>query len=399
MVSPGQDKEESHERIEGVQRHGNRLRVRWHDGSSTDYHCTWLRDWCSCGLCRNRYVNGATESWFLAPDIEPVLAAVGRSGALEVTWPPDGHVSVFAPGWLRERRECRSSPTRPTLWARDLGDALPSMDCDEVYSSEERQLRLLRLVGEFGFALVRNVPARREEVERLAGLLGYEPGGRRHWGRADDVMAIPNTDNATYAHRALRPHTDYTYAAWPPGLFVFHCLRASPDGGGVSLLVDGFHIAETMRRESPDLFELLARMPMAFRGEGSFVDEWRAEGRIFTLDPYGNMAGVRFSPDNLLPVGAPEDRLDLVYEALHDVIRRITAPENQIRIPLSASDCLVIDNHRVLHGRMSFNITQAGRHLQSVYIDRDDVRTRHRVLARQSNQADLGCFLPFGARG
>lgn len=39
---------------------------------------------------------------------------------------------------------------------------------------------------------------------------------------------------------------------------MFHCLRPAVDGGGRTILVDGFAVAERMRTESPELFAVLA---------------------------------------------------------------------------------------------------------------------------------------------
>ena len=38
------------------------------------------------------------------------------------------------------------------------------------------------------------------------------------------------------------------------------------------------------------------------------------------------------------------------------------------------------DNHRVLHGRTAFDADSGRRHLQGCYVDRDELRSRLRVL-------------------
>lgn len=42
---------------------------------------------------------------------------------------------------------------------------------------------------------------------------------------------------------------------------MFHCLRHEGTGGR-TLLVDGFHAADTIRQRSPDLFEILSQVPI-----------------------------------------------------------------------------------------------------------------------------------------
>ena len=50
-------------------------------------------------------------------------------------------------------------------------------------------------------------------------------------------------------------------------------------------------------------------------------------------------------------------------------------------VPLTAGDIMCFDNRRVLHGRDAF--TGSGkRHLQGIYIDRDEIMSRGRALNR-----------------
>jgi gamma-butyrobetaine dioxygenase len=54
----------------------------------------------------------------------------------------------------------------------------------------------------------------------------------------------------------------------------------------------------------------------------------------------------------------------------------------QLRLQLGAGDLYMVDNRRVLHGRTGF--TGAGsRHLQSCYIERDEVLSRLAVISRR----------------
>ncbi len=79
-----------------------------------------------------------------------------------------------------------------------------------------------------------------------------------------------------YLRALLVPHPDFSFTWWPTGLFVFHCLHPSPDDGGASILVDGFPVADRLRRKDPGAFELLSTLRQRFCGSGSVKFDWRA---------------------------------------------------------------------------------------------------------------------------
>ena len=69
------------------------------------------------------------------------------------------------------------------------------------------------------------------------------------------------------------------------------------------------------------------------------------------------------------------------YEALRLFHRTPDEPEFELKFRLTAGDILCFDNRRVLHGRDAF--TGSGkRHLQGIYIDRDEIMSRGRALNR-----------------
>ena len=53
----------------------------------------------------------------------------------------------------------------------------------------------------------------------------------------------------------------------------------------------------------------------------------------------------------------------------------------QLRIEMGAGDMYIVDNLRTLHGRTGFSGGGA-RHLQSCYIERDELASRLTVLER-----------------
>ena len=58
---------------------------------------------------------------------------------------------------------------------------------------------------------------------------------------------------------------DLAYLESPPGIQLLHCLRNDPQvDGGDSILLDGWAIAESMRKRYPAYFKTLTEIPATF---------------------------------------------------------------------------------------------------------------------------------------
>uniref|UniRef100_UPI0038F6356E TauD/TfdA family dioxygenase n=1 Tax=Streptomyces turgidiscabies TaxID=85558 RepID=UPI0038F6356E len=72
-----------------------------------------------------------------------------------------------------------------------------------------------------------------------------------------------------------------------------HCLK-NEAVGGESVFVDGFAIAEAMRREAPEAFATITTTPMAFWNRDDRTD-YRWTAPAIALDPQGDVSEVRFA--------------------------------------------------------------------------------------------------------
>ena len=63
-------------------------------------------------------------------------------------------------------------------------------------------------------------------------------------------------NNTAYTARGLENHTDLPYFEIPPGYQFLHCLVNDAEGGDSSA-VDGFAVAEYVKKNDPETFELL----------------------------------------------------------------------------------------------------------------------------------------------
>ena len=109
----------------------------------------------------------------------------------------------------------------------------------------------LKLIGEYGFAIMHGGPAIPGEIEkvvrRIADLrvTNYEP--------VYDVQSKPDPNSIAYTAVELKPHNDLSNR-YSSGVIQFlYCIESTAEGGD-SVLVDGLNAAHEFRsRDGPAL--------------------------------------------------------------------------------------------------------------------------------------------------
>src|SRR5204863_8380757 len=93
---------------------------------------------------------------------------------------------------------------------------------------------------------------------------------------------------------ALEPPTDNPYRAPVPGMQLLPCL-VNETSGGLSTLVDGFAVAQSLREQHGQAFRILTSTPVRFR----YIDvdaELTASAPPIELDVAGGLKAIHFSP-------------------------------------------------------------------------------------------------------
>ena len=369
------------DRIAGIEVHGDGVTVIWADGRRAPYDALWLRDNCGCTECRDAGTGQRLFDVSALPTPIEVTAAAVEAGLLRLTFAPEGHRGEVDAATLGARLPITPPGDPRTLWSRELGARLPEAEYEAVVASATALGRWLSLVRSFGFALLRGVPARDGEVVRIAERFGYVR--ETNYGRVFDVVAKAAPNNLAFTGRALGAHTDNPYRDPVPGLQLLHCLEAS-DGGGETLLVDGFRAAERLRSVAPERFELLAAHEIPFRFRDADCD-LRARGPVIALDGAGGVSAVRYNNRSAAAFDMPDDVVPAFYEAYRHFGRLLRGTEAEVRLSLGVGDLLLLDNHRVLHGRLAYS--GGRRRLQGCYADRDGLDSALRTTASGSENA------------
>ncbi|TPN77517.1 DUF971 domain-containing protein [Mesorhizobium sp. CU2] len=385
--------------IRSMRNEGARIAVEFDDGTAGRLSMRWLRLACECDTCGD---TASGKRWLTPADVPADIRAasveISLAGEMSVTW-QDGHVSHFAPGLLAAHigsaSEAGARRFQPQLWSSDLAGRLGRFPFDAVVEDDEALFHSLRALRDHGIAMLTCVPAEPEATLRVAGR--YGPVRETSYGKVFDLISRPDARVAGETARAQIPHTDEPFRYSPPGFIFFHAIRTGAGSGGTSLMVDGFQVAEQMRRKNPELFDLLTRHGVTFHREHAGEVFFSAEAHVVSLDASGAITGIRYNDRCLAPQAGAVEEIDGLIEALAELTRLICDPANQFQHQLQPGEVLVFDNQRVLHGRTAFDPTLAVRHLRSCNLDRDGVHSALRTLARRFAPQETEAVLYQGA--
>lgn len=354
------------------------LTVVWPDHSWT-FHPVWLREQSRDPAARDRAIGQRLfDAWRLPADLA-VTGATVDGDSVQVRF-SDGHATGYPLGFLR--RECEHTVPddlagAPRPWDASL-TPLPTLAWPEVMASDRALLALADNLAVHGFCILTGGPAGMDDAERVANRFG--PIRRTNWGGVADVKVEAVAVDLTQTNRSLEPHADNPYRLPAPGYILLHCLRNDAEGGE-STLVDGLHVAETLRREDPAGFAVLTGTATRFR----YVDPATVlehYGSLIELAPDGTVRRLRFNNRTEEPPALSADRLTAYYAARRRYAELLHAPENTLEFKLQPGQLLFMDNYRLLHGRRGYALDSGGRHMRQAYLDRDCVASRQKLLRR-----------------
>nr|WP_298249350.1 TauD/TfdA family dioxygenase [uncultured Halomonas sp.] len=369
--------------------------VRWSDGRESRYHSIWLRE----NAADDSTINPATRERILDLSALPgwpeiAGAEIDAVGALCVDFAPEQRRLRFHPGWLRAHDyDNAEDPEAPLvavqLWHGGPEAAPESLDAggllDTTPDSEAEETILapaLESVLGQGMVRLRGLPTEPGSLEAIARRIG--PVRPTNFGLLFDVKAKPDPDSNAYTSIALPPHTDLPTREYHPGLQMLHCLENSV-AGGQAVMLDGFAVAEALRQRNPEAFETLTRVHWCFANTARTTDYvWYSP--MIRLDDRGELLEVRIADFLRGPLQTSFDEVESAYEALMTLQAMLREPEFAIRFTYAPGDLVIFDNRRLLHARDAFEGSSGHRWLQGCYMERDEVRSRYRMVQRKRRE-------------
>ncbi|XP_029114044.1 trimethyllysine dioxygenase, mitochondrial [Scleropages formosus] len=347
----------------------------------------WLRDHCRSASCYNAKTNQRNlDTADVALTIRPIKTRVDDE-TLFLTW-PDGHITRYNLGWLARNSyegQKQSAMQPRILWNLDIytNANVPSASWEAFMNCGDELKKFLHNFLLYGIAFVEGVPATIEDTEDVTQRVSLirETMYGRMWSFTSDF----SRGDTAYTKLALDRHTDTSYFQEPCGIQVFHCLRHEGTGGR-TLLVDGFHAADKVFKQSPENFDLLARVPIKheyIENMSNHRNHMIGIGPVLNVYPWNNeVYMIRYNNyDRAVINTVPYDVVQRWYVAHRELTMELRRPENELWVKLKPGKVLFVDNWRVLHGRESFT---GLRQLCGCYLTRDDVLNTARSLGLQA---------------
>eukprot|EP00439_Symbiodinium_sp_Y106_P083647 s211_g23.t3 len=343
----------------------------------------------------------------------------------------DGHTSQYKleklVGELTNFRQHAVQPTsyhKPAVrtWSGD--HKLAVFDYSAVANQEASKLALIEALLTSGTALIRKAPRESGTVINFARMISTLR--ETEWGPWFNVRTKPDVSQAggsvkrdlAYTPRAIGFHTDNPYRSPTPDFQLLHAVEhcfckdkvPCPECSVINYLVDGFHIAELLKKESPEDFDMLrilfdgialatafrstkpqpclqqdsGQIPVRFENNGgdgtSALIHITPHLELEHPSPSGETAlkSVAFSAKSGQYAPALEPTVAAkFYKARRRFSEMMHEPRFAVSMQFQPGDILVFDNRRVLHARSHILPTDGERWVQGCYIDRDGLIHNH----------------------
>ncbi|XP_069761392.1 gamma-butyrobetaine dioxygenase [Narcine bancroftii] len=361
--------------------------VHWEDGNQSLYPYAWLRDNCQCSHC---FLTSAKARKLPIKDLDVNIfpeKIILSDSKISMVW-PDQHISEFDSNWLKTRCFHQSSREEKQkqyflkdqqLWGSEL--QIPTASFEEVLTNDKVAYEWLCNLCRVGVVQLKHAPVEKGQVAKLGKRIGFLR--QTFYGHTWQVEDKSDANNVAYTSGELSLHTDYPALHHPPGIQFLHCIKQT-EVGGETIIVDGFHVANQLRRVNPKAFQILTSVLVDFTDTGvDYCDfSLQSKNKIIDLDHRGNVVQINFNNatrDSVLDL--PAEQVRPFLSALKDFVLLMYKPANLVAFKMEPGNILTFDNSRLLHGRRSYISDDGGaRHLEGAYSDWDEVMSRLRCL-------------------
>ncbi|MFT4518510.1 MAG: gamma-butyrobetaine dioxygenase [Halioglobus sp.] len=348
------------------------------DGVHAYFNYFWLRDNCSTSwdsVTQERIFDIIAEP----DDLRPQNAWL-TDEQLEIVW-PNGHTSRYDLSWLKRwhfKENHGDLAVRARLpWYADHYPNMARFQYTSLINNSAIVADWAEVLLDEGIALIEDMPNTDDALQTLCELFG--PVRPSFSGYVFDVYSKADPENLAYTSNALELHTDLPAEELAPGIQFLHC-RTNDAMGGDSLYVDATAVAKALKEKHPDYFKVLTTYKTPFRYTTEHHDV-RARQYIIELDPdNGEVSGTNFSQHLADVFDFTQQEMDDFYPAFRKFGKMLQDPQYLMKFRLKAGQCIVFDNHRIAHGRESFEEGSGARHLRGCYVDRGELRSSYRVL-------------------
>ena len=224
---------------------------------------------------------------------------------------------------------------------------------------------LLKKINKYGFAVIRNCSKDLNSVNKIANKIGYVRNSI--FGGLWTFESNNKKADSAYSNQELRPHTDSTYSNDAPGLQLLLCCKYKAKGGD-SIMVDGFKLAEEIKKKNMRHFKTLTKTKV----KGSYIGDGvrlEAERPIIKLNNKNNFDQISFNNYDRAPFRDTNQKTINFYKAIKLFDTLANHEKYQWRHILKPGELLIFNNWRVMHGRGAFS---GIRKMAGCYINKED---------------------------
>ncbi|MDB9866051.1 trimethyllysine dioxygenase [Candidatus Thioglobus sp.] len=365
--------------IKSVESLNDGLNIFWSDNSSSCFPWLWLRDHSESQVdlhpdSRQRQIDIFSNPPDNAVD-DVVLDVISKN--ILIRW-KDESESNLSFALLQESSE----PSLPQSYAMNSSNCWNAPNEIKIFPEiiykdfmDDGGIKIwLNHIQRVGFALVIETPetpdATKNLMERMAYIRNSIFGGFSVWDNK-----LENPDDTAFTSLAIEPHTDGTYVHDAPGLQTLHCIKRDSIGGE-NQLIDGLAIAEKMRYENPDAFNILCNIniPGRYIKPDTYLEAHRP---LFRVNNNGDVIQVSFNNHDRAPFRLENEQMVKFYDAYKIFHNLANNPSRQFEFMLDPGKVLTFDNWRLLHARSSLS---GYRQLCGGYHNREDFESKLRSI-------------------
>jgi gamma-butyrobetaine dioxygenase len=351
------------------------------DGSKKEIHPFWLRE----RVNGDQYVDQGTQQRLFDPTELKNNIKINKllilDDFLEVTFDDGAFAKIAIQNILKEFADDNDIKLIEKIkWNSSLKD-FNYFQFNENFFENKSMFDALIKFYQYGFVIFKNVPTENNFLIKFANSIGSIR--RTNFGEYFDVKSKPNPNDLAYTSLPLAPHTDNPYRNPVPCIQILHCIE-NEVSGGFSTLVDGYTVTEELKKNYKEYYEVLTKTKIRFQfiDKSVVLESW---AEMIQLDEYKKFKQVRFSPRlDFVPL-MDRDKLELYYSARNKISELYNSDQYRIEFKLSPGDLLMMDNHRLLHGRTTYDANEGNRFLQGCYIDYDSTEGKLKHLQRKFN--------------
>src|SRR6056300_1424208 len=351
------------------------------DGSKKEIHPFWLRE----RVNGDQYFDKGTQQRLFDPtelknDIKIKKLNI-LNNFLEVTFEDGAFTKIAIQSILKEfANDNDIKLIEKVKWNSSLKD-FNYFKYNENFFEDKLMHDALIKFYQYGFVIFKDVPTENNFLVKFANSIGSIR--RTNFGEYFDVKSKPNPNDLAYTSLPLAPHTDNPYRNPVPCIQMLHCIE-NEVSGGFSTLVDGYTVTEDLKNENPDFYKILTEVKVKFKfiDKEVVLEDW---SELIKLNDDKTFKQVRFSPRlDYVPM-LDKEKLDLYYKARKKLSEMYNSDKYRVEFKLAPKDLLMMDNHRLLHGRTAYETKEGKRFLQGCYIDYDSTEGKLRHLKRKFN--------------